>query len=137
MNQSSLFPAAVELPPIRLKLRPRRMPAAGAIVGREIGHQSAEAAAAAAESQHKGWKVAALSAFLKYGREHGGEFATEDVRQASAGTLAAPKNPRCWGHVALAAKKLGAIEWARFDVSKDPKSHCAPSNVWRWIGERS
>lgn len=136
MNQQLAFdmetPAAVILSPPVIKLK--RLARSDAQAGRAMGHQGAELAAAAADSQHEGWKVAALSFFLDYGRAHGGEFMTEDVRHASKGHVPQPKNPRSWGHVALAAKKAGQIEFARFDTSNDPKSHGAPSNVWRWIG---
>ena len=132
-SQIDLFGVpAVTLPPI--VLRPR-MSERERVEARRLAEQGAELAAEKADREQERWKVAALSFFLAYGRMHGGEFQTEEVRHASTGHVHAPKNPRAWGHVAMAAKKLKQIEWARFGTSADPKSHCAPSNVWRWIGE--
>lgn len=129
MNQLSIFDQPEPARP------PRRLTRSDAKQGRKLAEQGAERAADGAEADNEGWKRQALDFFIAYGRKQGrgAEFATEDVRHASVGTVPVPKNARAWGHVALKAKAQDFIEWARFEPSKDPKSHRCPGNVWRWI----
>ena len=126
------LPQAVHLPPITLRPRQRDRTET-----QHLAEQGADRAADKADRDNEGWKVAALSFFLKFGREHGGEFQTEDVRAAAVGHVATPFEARAWGHVAMKAKRLKQIEFVRPGIAKDPTRHGGFASVWRWIGERA
>jgi hypothetical protein len=132
MSQLSMFDeaAAVVLPPPSVKSKTRGLNREDRAIGRALAEQGADRALDAADALHEGWKVAAMSFFLEFAANHVGAFATEDVRHAAAGRVPEPKNARCWGGIVTQARKAGHIKFAGYAASKDPKSHCAPSNLW-------
>ncbi|MDB5777583.1 MAG: hypothetical protein JWP38_3716 [Herbaspirillum sp.] len=97
--------------------------------GFQLAQQGAETAAAHADRIVPDCSTRALAVFLAYA-EHHSEFTTEDVI-VSAVTLPAPVELRAWGHVALQAKKQGAIVSIGHCCAKQRKSHARPVTQWR------
>ena len=108
------------------------------MLGRAIGHASAQLAADAAEADDEGWSECALTFLRQFARERGSEpFLGEDVRHAAQerGAVPAPREPRAWGAVVLAAARRKWIRRVGYGIAQDPKSHGNPKSLWVWAGE--
>ena len=88
-----------------------------------------EMAKLAADKAGEEWKKKALDAFITYAKTHK-QFMTEDVRMNSE-HVGNPPDKRAWGHIAVAAKKQGAITKIGFSYSTDAASHPTPMSLWR------
>lgn len=77
------------------------------------------------------WKKKALQIVKDYPRT---EFKTEDVRGfAYRIGLPEPLSERAWGAIINKAKKLGIIEFVRFEAVNNPKAHRTPASVWKKV----
>jgi hypothetical protein len=75
------------------------------------------------------WSDKAYSFLIEWirGREN---FMTEEVREASTGTIPEPPSGRAWGAVVLRAVRSGKIARGGFRSVKNPKAHCTPATLW-------
>ena len=99
--------------------------------GKTLRDRGIEKAVTNAESKHPNWKKKALEYLLSYPENR---FMTEQVREwAHDHGLPKPPHARAWGAVIVAAKKLGYIEFIRYESVVNPKAHMTPASVWRRI----
>lgn len=112
---------------------PRELTREDLTQGRARADEGVARAVRHTEDKQPKWGDLALDAFIAYGDQHGGTFSTEDVRHATP-DLPKPVSPTAWGQVPRRAIKLGRIVFGGYAPSKDPKSHGAPGNLWRWLG---
>lgn len=98
-------------------------------LGFELAQRGAERAADHADRLHDGWSELALAAFKAYAERHE-EFATEDVIAASL-EVPHPPDPRAWGQITMAAKRLQFIVSAnRTRPTKSAHAHGRDVKLW-------
>ena len=93
--------------------------------GVRLGHEGADRAADAAGEL---WKADALEAFIRHARRHK-NFTTEDVRLANP-DLRCASDLRAWGHIAIRAKKEGAVKNGGYARSISTKVHASVTTLW-------
>lgn len=76
------------------------------------------------------WSETAYAFLEGYALTHE-TFTSEDVREASAGTVPEPPNLRAWGGVFMRAARNRITSRAGYDTARDPRVHCNVVTVWR------
>jgi hypothetical protein len=125
--QMTMFdePAAVVLPPIRLK--PRRELAEAA---RDRGIERAVEHADAVETGWSDVAYAHLQVFLLK-LPTGAKVTGEQIREhAEKEGLRIPPDKRAWGAVMMKACRAGLIRKVGWTTATDPKTHCNPISSW-------
>lgn len=87
-----------------------------------------------AESNEPGWGDEAFRLFEIFLKAIRTDFQAEEARSwAEDHGLNPPPDKRAWGGVIRKAVNRGLIQRVGFQLANDPKSHRAPSTVWRKI----
>jgi hypothetical protein len=125
MSQVDLFaeiPPAVQLPPLRITLKPLEK----ARAERDIG---IERAAAHGENDVPDWKEVAFQFIRKFVRERKGPFIAHDVVTAAAAWGLATDDARAWGAPIRRAVKEGLLVQIGYVAA--PHRHCSPVPQYR------
>ena len=67
-----------------------------------------------------------LQSYMKSNRR----FQVEDVREASMGIIAQPRDKRAWGSVIKKAQRLGLVKNVGYESVSNPKANGTPASVW-------
>ncbi len=87
-----------------------------------------------AELNEPGWQEEAFRLFRIFLDAVTRGFQTEEARSwAESHGLNDPPDKRAWGGIIRRAAREGLILRAGFALANDPKSHRAPSTVWRKV----
>ena len=83
-------------------------------------------------NQYENWSVKAYT-FLLYYIQQKKEFMTEEMREASKGSVPDPPSARAWGGIIVRAVKNGLIKRKGYGQVKNPKAHRANASVWETV----